>query len=64
MSRVPAGFVGTCQTIDYSELSLKKLIGTGAYGKVWLAEWTGCQVSGGETVTDLGGRSVLSWERA
>ena len=29
-----AAFMGSCQTIDASELSLKKLIGAGAYGKV------------------------------
>ncbi len=34
-----------CQTVDASEIALQKIIGTGAYGKVWLAEWTGCQVA-------------------
>ncbi|MEW5304554.1 MAG: hypothetical protein WDW36_007157 [Sanguina aurantia] len=33
------------QTIDASELNMKKLIGSGAYGKVWLAEWTNCAVA-------------------
>lgn len=30
----PAAFVGTCQTIDASELMLRKMVGAGAYGKV------------------------------
>ncbi len=32
--QAPSGFMGGCQTIDSSELSLKKMIGAGAYGKV------------------------------
>ncbi|GAX75257.1 hypothetical protein CEUSTIGMA_g2702.t1 [Chlamydomonas eustigma] len=42
---VGARFGSMCQTIDASELTLLKHIGTGAYGKVWLAEWTGCEVA-------------------
>ena len=44
-SRGLGGLSGfTCQQIEGSEVQLKRLIGQGAYGKVWLAEWTGCQV--------------------
>ena len=45
LQMAPDQFMGTCQTLDASELTLIKLVGTGAYGKVWLAEWTGCEVA-------------------
>ncbi|GAX75256.1 hypothetical protein CEUSTIGMA_g2701.t1 [Chlamydomonas eustigma] len=45
LGRSSGKFGSICQTIDASELTLQRLVGTGAYGKVWLAEWTGCKVA-------------------
>ncbi|GIL51335.1 hypothetical protein Vafri_7343 [Volvox africanus] len=33
------------QTIDYSELQMQRKIGSGAYGEVLLADWTGSEVA-------------------
>lgn len=33
------------QTIEECEVDMRKIIGSGAYGKVWLAEWTGVEVA-------------------
>eukprot|EP00887_Chlorella_sp_A99_P007446 scaffold2.g7446.t1 len=35
VSKLPEGFI----TVDFSELELAKLIGTGSFGEVWLAKW-------------------------
>jgi hypothetical protein len=38
----------TCQIIESRELKLQSAIGSGAYGRVWLAEWMGTQVAAKE----------------
>ncbi len=42
----PPGFPNF-QTIEAAELVFQKAIGSGAYGSVFLADWTGCQVGAG-----------------
>lgn len=45
-SAAPPGFPNF-QTIEAGELVFQKAIGSGAYGSVFLADWTGCQVRAG-----------------
>ncbi|KAG1670164.1 hypothetical protein FOA52_000876 [Chlamydomonas sp. UWO 241] len=54
--KLPAGFVGGCQTIEASELNIIKAVGKGAYGKVYLAEWCGCQVAAKELLGFIDGK--------
>ncbi|KAJ9508201.1 hypothetical protein QJQ45_021539 [Haematococcus lacustris] len=56
-------FMGACQSIDASELAMRKLIGSGAYGRVWLAEWTGCAVAVKELTSFTGvDGDVRAWQ--
>uniref|UniRef100_A0A7S3R324 Protein kinase domain-containing protein n=1 Tax=Dunaliella tertiolecta TaxID=3047 RepID=A0A7S3R324_DUNTE len=61
-SKVP-DFGGAVQLIDSCEITLQRQIGSGAYGKVYLAEWLGCQVAVKE-LTGLAGdfRDTKAWQ--